>query len=98
MKRFLRLIHLTEKQHLSTVEQAFFVDEPHKRYGMSAIETASRFVCSKAWMSLRVGILDEMSKVVREAVFSVHFTEAGAISIRSPALLDGPREIRRERT
>lgn len=69
----LHFIRLSTESSLSTLEQARFVDELHRRHGLSVTDIASRLERSKAWVSVRLGIIDEMSQVVREEVFSGRF-------------------------
>jgi len=69
----LHLIRASTERNLSTLEQARFVDELHKRYGLTVADMAGRLECSQAWVSVRLGIIDEMSRVVRKAVFSGRF-------------------------
>ena len=69
----LLLLRASNERNLSTLEQARFVDELHSRYGLSVGEIADALECSKAWVSVRLGIIGEMSPVVREAVFSDRF-------------------------
>ncbi len=69
----LHLLRSSNERNLSTLEQARFVDELHGRHGLSIAEIADRLECSNAWVSVRLGIISEMSQVVREAVFSDRF-------------------------
>lgn len=69
----LQFIRVSTERSLSTLEQAHFVDELHTRYGLRVSDIAGRLERSKAWVSVRLGILEEMSQVVREAVFSGRF-------------------------
>ena len=69
----LHLIRLSTQNTLSILEQASFVDELHRRYGLTVTDIADRLERSKAWVSVRLGIIDEMSQVVREEVFSGRF-------------------------
>lgn len=69
----LQFIRLSAERSLSTLEQAHFVDELHTHYGLTISDIAERLERSKAWVSVRLGILKEMSQVVREAVFSDRF-------------------------
>jgi len=69
----LQFIRTSVERSLSTLEQARFVDELHKRHGLTVTDIASRLERSKAWVSVRLGIIDEMSEVVRDAVFSGRF-------------------------
>lgn len=69
----LQFIRVSTERSLSTLEQAHFVDELHTRYGLTLSDIAERLERSKAWVSVRLGILEEMSQVVQEAVFSGRF-------------------------
>jgi len=69
----LLLLRASNERNLSTLEQARFVDQLHSGYGLSVREIADALECSKAWVSVRLGIIGEMSLVVREAVFSDRF-------------------------
>ena len=69
----LHLLRCSNERNLSTLEQARFVDELHGRHGLGIAEIAERLECSKAWVSVRLGIISEMSPVVREAVFADRF-------------------------
>jgi len=69
----LQLLRSSNERNLSTLEQARFVDQLYSRYGLSVAEIAGGLECSKAWVSVRLGIIGEMSRVVREAVFSDRF-------------------------
>jgi DNA-binding MarR family transcriptional regulator len=69
----LHFIRLSTESSLSTLEQARFVDELHRYHGLTVTDIADRLGRSKAWVSVRLGIIDEMSQVVREEVFSGRF-------------------------
>jgi ParB/RepB/Spo0J family partition protein len=69
----LQFLRISVERSLSTLEQARFVDELHKRHGLTVTDIASRLERSKAWVSVRLGIIDEMSEVVRDEVFSGRF-------------------------
>lgn len=69
----LYLIRLSNEKTLSILEQARFVDELHRTFGLAVSEIARRLECSPAWVSVRLGILDEMSPYVRQQVFSGRF-------------------------
>jgi ParB/RepB/Spo0J family partition protein len=66
----LHLLRGSNERNLTTLEQARFVDELYSRYGLSVSEIAEALECSKAWVSVRLGMIDEMSEIVQEAVFS----------------------------
>jgi hypothetical protein len=69
----LQLVRSSVEKSLNTLEQARFIDELHARYGLTVTDIASSLDRSKAWVSVRLGIIDEMSEVVRDAVFSGGF-------------------------
>ena len=65
------IVHLLGKARrstLSVLEEARFLDELKAR-GMSLAEMAQALDRSKAWVSLRLGLLEGMSSVVRQHVF-----------------------------
>lgn len=69
----LQLIRLSNDKSLSIIEQAALVDELKGTYSMNVREIAHHLECSPAWVSVRLGIVDEMTKAVKEAVFSGRF-------------------------
>ena len=69
----LHLLRCSNERNLSTLEQARFVDALYSRYGLSVSEIADALECSKAWVSVRLGMIGEMSEVIRTAVFSDRF-------------------------
>ena len=73
VESILKLIRSSTERALSTLEQARFVDELHGRCGLTVTEIAESLECSKAWVSVRLGIVERMSEVVRDAVFSGRF-------------------------
>jgi hypothetical protein len=63
-----------ERHHaLHLLEQARFVDELKSERGMSVAEIARQLSRSKAWVSLRLGLVGQLSPTVREALFSGAF-------------------------
>lgn len=69
----LKLLRADRQHALSLLEQARFVDELHTERGLSLAEIAQQLGRSKAWVSLRLGLLKELSSVVREALFAGAF-------------------------
>lgn len=67
------LLRGANDQALSLLEQARFLDELKTVGGMSLAEISSTLSRSKAWVSLRLGVLAELSSVVREALFDGSF-------------------------
>jgi ParB-like chromosome segregation protein Spo0J len=69
----LALLRQSNAHALTTLEQAALVDELKARYHLSVTEIARHLERSAAWVSVRVGILRQMSESVREAIFSGKF-------------------------
>jgi hypothetical protein len=68
-----QLIIQSNNKALQTIEQSCFLDELHKRFCLSVSQMAERLSVSPAWVSVRLGILEEMSEVVKQKVFSGDF-------------------------
>jgi len=69
----LKLLRADRQHALTLLEQAGFVDALHTERGLSVAEIAQHLGRSKAWVSLRLGLLQELSPVVREALFAGAF-------------------------
>jgi predicted transcriptional regulator len=67
------LLRMSNAKGLSILEQAALVDELKKTYQLSVSEIAQHLERSKSWVSMRSGILAEMSEVVRQKLFSGKF-------------------------
>lgn len=67
------LLRAANDHALSLLEQARFLDELKASLGLSVAEIAEQLSRSKAWVSLRLGVLAELSPVVREALFDGSF-------------------------
>jgi len=67
------LLRAANDHALSLLEQARFLDELKAGRGLSLAEIAQQLSRSKAWVSLRLGVLAELSSVVREALFDGSF-------------------------
>ena len=67
------LLRAANDHALSLLEQARFLDELKAGCGLSVAEIAQQLSRSKAWVSLRLGVLAELSPVVREALFDGSF-------------------------
>jgi len=67
------LMRAANDHALSLLEQARFLDELKAAHGLSVAEMAQQLSRSKAWVSLRLGVLGELSVVVREALFDGSF-------------------------
>lgn len=67
------LLRAANDHALSLLEQARFLDELKAARGLSVAEIAQQLSRSKAWVSLRLGMLAELSALVRQALFDGAF-------------------------
>jgi hypothetical protein len=69
----LQLLRGSRSHALHLLEQARFVDELASERGMSVAEIAEQLSRSKAWVSLRLGLVAQLSPTLREALFTGAF-------------------------
>jgi len=69
----IELIRISNAKSLSILEQARFVDELKSVHKMSTAEIAGLLERSKAWVSVRSGIIHEMSDYVLDQIFKGRF-------------------------
>ena len=67
------LLRIANAKSLNILEQARLIDELKTNHRMSASEIARLLEKSKAWVSVRAGITNEMSKCVAENIFGGKF-------------------------
>ena len=67
------LLRTSNDKALGILEQAGFIDELKNLHKMSAAEIAQELSRSKSWVSMRAGLIGEMSSVVREKLFAGAF-------------------------
>ena len=67
------LLRVSNDRSLTILEQARFIEELRQRNGMSVADIAGRLSRSKSWVSMRLGLMAEMSALVREKLFSGGF-------------------------
>jgi len=67
------LLRASNDHVLSLLEQAGFVDELKRLHQMSLAQIAEALSRSKAWVSVRLGLLDEMPAAVRPKLFGGAF-------------------------
>ncbi len=67
------LLRVANSKSLSLLEQAGFLDHLHQREGRSVAEIAEQLARSKAWVSMRLGLIQAMSPRVREKLFRGDF-------------------------
>jgi hypothetical protein len=69
----IELIRMSNARSLSILEQARFVDELKSVHKMSTAEIAQLLERSKAWVSVRSGIIAEMGDYIRDQIFKGRF-------------------------
>lgn len=69
----IELLRMSNEKGLSILEQARLIEELKDGHNMSTAEIAGLLEKSKAWVSVRSGILGEMSRFVMEKVFCGQF-------------------------
>ncbi|MBA7531122.1 hypothetical protein ES705_23333 [subsurface metagenome] len=69
----IELLRLSNSKSISILEQAKLIDELMTTHNMSNWEIASLLEKSKSWVSVRSGIIGEMSVFVRNKIFSGKF-------------------------
>lgn len=69
----INLLRVSNTKSLTILEQAGFIDELRRRQRMSVAEIAEELSRSKSWVSMRTGLIGEMSPRVREKIFSGAF-------------------------
>lgn len=69
----IQLIRVSNTKCLSILEQARLIDELKRVHGISSFEIAKQVGRSKAWVSVRTGIIGEMSDYVRDQIFAGKF-------------------------
>lgn len=67
------LLRSANNRSLTILEQAQFVVELKDRHGMNTSQIAGALSKSKSWVSMRVGLMSEMSARVRQKLFSGAF-------------------------
>jgi len=69
----IQLIRIANSRSLSVLEQARLIDELRSVHAMSVSEIARLLERSNGWVSMRIGIVREMSACVMDKVFSGDF-------------------------
>jgi len=67
------LMRISNHKSLSILEQARFIEDLKNLHKMSTAEIAEQLSRSKSWVSMRLGLITEMSETVREKIFSGAF-------------------------
>lgn len=69
----LQFIRLSNARSLNILEQSALVDQLNGTHGMRIRQIAHHLERSPAWVSVRLGMIQEMTTIVRKAVFSGQF-------------------------
>lgn len=69
----IELIRISNARSLNILEQARLIEELKAVHRMSTAEIADHLERSKGWVSMRSGLINEMSDVVREEIFKGGF-------------------------
>lgn len=69
----IEVLRMSNEKGLSILEQARLIEELKDGHHMTTSDIAGLLERSKAWVSVRSGILDEMSRFVMEKLFSGQF-------------------------
>ena len=67
------LLRASNDRALGLLEQAGFVDELKRQHGLGVAEIATALSRSKAWVSLRLGLVAELPPLVRQKLFAGAF-------------------------
>jgi len=67
------LLRISNNRSLGILEQARFIEDLKNLHQMSVAEIASALSRSKSWVSMRVGLMKEMTEAVREKLFKGAF-------------------------
>ena len=67
------LLRISNTRSLGILEQAGFIDELRNAQNLSVAEIAELLSRSKGWVSMRVGLIGEMSPTIRRKLFSGAF-------------------------
>src|SRR5215471_9464351 len=69
----LNLLRVSNQSALTLLEQARFIDQLRQLEKMSVADIAEQLSRSKSWVSMRLGLLEEMSPRVQEEIFAGRF-------------------------
>jgi hypothetical protein len=78
------LLRLSNDRALSILEQAAFINELKNVRHWSVADIAAQLSRSKAWVSVRLGLLAQMSELVRRQLFSGAFPVYGYMYVLRP--------------
>lgn len=65
----INFLRVSNAKSLNIIEQARLIDDLHKVHKMSVLEIAQNLERSKSWVSVRLGVIGQMSDCVKQKVF-----------------------------
>jgi hypothetical protein len=80
----LELLRRSPTKHLTILEQARLIDELQSVHTMSTTDIALLLEKSKAWVSVRTGIMINMSECVKTAIFNGRFPAYAYLYVLRP--------------
>lgn len=80
----LKMLRPREAKSLNILEQARFVDELAVGHAMSVAEMAAELSRSKGWVSMRLGLIAQMSEAVSKELFAGRFPVYAYMSVVRP--------------
>lgn len=69
----INLLKIATAKTLTILEQARLIDELHKVHKLSVSEMAHLLEKSQGWVSIRIGMIEQMSEVVMDKIFKGQF-------------------------
>jgi len=88
----LTFLRTSKDRRLALLEEAMFLEELNNTHNLSLQQLAEGLARSKAWVSVRLGIIGEMSAVVRQKLFTGDFPAYSFIyTLRPFRRLNGDR-------
>ncbi len=69
----IQLLRISNNKSLTILEQAALIDDLRKVYKMSNTDIAESVTRSKSWVSVRLGIIEEMGKNIRQRILNGTF-------------------------
>ena len=67
------LLRIANSKNLTILEQAKLIDELNKVHKLSVDQMAQLLEKSKGWVSMRLGLIEQMSEIVMEKIFKGQF-------------------------
>ncbi len=69
----IELLRMSNTKTLTILEQALLIDELKKVFKLNTSEIATQLARSKSWVSVRIGLCNELSDSIRQKIFDDQF-------------------------